>query len=70
MSMYELIMFACLVVTHFIAYHMGKTDAPEPFKPSDQAWLAAQCYAIDKQHEYARWATEREESEKTAPSGD
>lgn len=70
MSMSEVIWLACLVITHAIAYHMGKADAPEPFKPTNEAWVAVQCHAIDKQYEYARWSKEHEQTENAAPSGD
>lgn len=70
MSMHEFIWLACLVITHAVAYYMGKSDAPEPFKPSDQAWVAVQCHAIDKQYEYARWSKEHAETEETAASSD
>lgn len=70
MTWYEILYFIVLIITHAIAYYWGKSDAPEPFKPSDQAWLAAQCHAIDKQYEYARWSKEHEQTETTAPSSD
>ena len=70
MSMFEVIWLACLVITHAIAYHMGKADAPEPFKPTNEAWVAVQCHAIDKQLELAKWRAEHEQTEKTTGSSD
>ena len=75
MSMSDLIWFICLIITCAVAYYMGKADAPEPFQPSDQAWVAVQCHAIDKQLEYWRWLEERKngnvsETEETASDGD
>ena len=71
MNMSDLIWFICLVITHAVAYHMGVSDKPEPFKPSDKAWVAVQCHAIDKQFEHERWLKEHaSETEQTASSGD
>ncbi len=67
MNWYEILWLIALIITHVTAYFWGKSNAPEPYRPSDQAWLAAQCHAIDKQYEYARWANEHE---RTAESSD
>lgn len=66
----EWIYFLFLIITHTAAYFIGRSDAPEPFKPTNEAWVAVQCHAIDKQYEYARWSSEREQTEDAAASGD
>ena len=43
MSISDLVWFICLAVTCIVAYYMGKSDAPEPFKPTNEAWVAVQC---------------------------
>lgn len=68
MNLHDLICFGILVATHAIAYYMGKADAPEPYKPNNEAWVAVQCYALDKQYEHQRWLNERDGS--TAESSD
>ena len=67
MKWYEILWLIALIITHGTAYYWGKSDKPEPYKPSDQAWLAAQCHAIDKGYEHQRWLHEHKG---TAESGD
>ncbi len=70
MSISDLLWLIALIITHSLAYYMGSTADNEPFKPSDQAWVAVQCHAIDKQYEYARWSKEHEQIKDTAASSD
>lgn len=66
----EWLYFLFLIITHTAAYFIGKSDAPEPFKPSNEAWVAVRCHEIDEHYKYARWLSEREQAETAAPSGD
>lgn len=71
MNISDLLWLVALVITHAIAYMLGQSEAPEPFKPTNEAWVAVQCHAIDKQFEHERWLKEHaSEIEETAPSGD
>lgn len=68
MRWYEIFYFTALIVTHAVAYYWGKSDVKKSsFKPTNEAWVAVQCHAIDKQYEYARWANEHG---RTAESSD
>lgn len=67
----NLLWLIALITSHFAAYYMGTTHASsESYTPSDEAWVAVQCHAIDKSYEYARWSKEREQTEDTAASSD
>lgn len=72
MTWYEILWVIALIVTHATAYYWGKSDAKETFKPSNDAWVAVQCYALDKQYEFARWAKEHaaDETDKAAERSD
>lgn len=67
MTTYEIVCMIGLIVTHAAMYYLGKSDA----KPSDNAWLAYKCHAVDKHYEHERWLKEHaEKTEGAAPSGD
>ena len=70
MSISDLLWLVALVITHAIAYMLGKTESPEPFRPTNEAWVAVQCHSIDKQYEYIKWLRENGHIEKITGSGD
>lgn len=50
-----------LVITHILAYLLGRGDGQEQKQQmSDEAQIEVQKYEIDKRFEYMRWAKERE----------
>lgn len=59
--MSEFIWLFCLMVTHVVAYYLGRGDG-EKCEPSERAWLAAEMYDIDKHYEHQRWLEERKEN--------
>lgn len=67
MDWFEIVSFIILIITHSLAYYMGANADPEPFRPSNEAWVAVKCHEIDEQYKYARWLNEHETA---APSGD
>ena len=70
MSISDLLWLVALVITHAIAYMLGKTESPETFRPTNEAWVAVQCHSIDKQYEYIKWLRENGHIEKITGSGD
>lgn len=71
MNSSDLIWLIALLISHFATYHMGVTHAEEDgYTPSDEAFVAIQCHAIDKQYELAKWRAEHEQTERTAESSD
>lgn len=70
MSTMDLIWLIALIGSHACAYYFGVSADPDPFKPSNEAWVAVQCHAIDKRYEHERWLAEHVKSEAAAPSGD
>ena len=54
--MYEIVCMIGLIITHVAVYNLGKST---DFEPSDEAWLNARRYAIDKYYEHKRWLEER-----------
>lgn len=49
----------CLIITHCVAYYMGRSDGQEKTGPSDEAWVEVQKYEIDKKYAFAGWLEER-----------
>lgn len=56
MTIYEIVCMIGLIITHAAVYHLGKSTE---FEPSDEAWLSARRYAIEKYYEHKRWLAER-----------
>lgn len=58
MNWTEILWLIAFVITHVAAYCWGVSNKPEPFKPTNEAWVAVQCHAIDKGYEHQRWLHE------------
>ena len=72
MTIYEIVCMIGLIITHAAVYNLGKSAV---FEPSDEAWLEAKKYSLDRALEYYKWLEERknhhaDETETAAPSGD
>ena len=58
--MSEFIWLFCLVITHFVAYFLGRNDGKKEQHP-DEAYIAVEMYDIDKRYEHLRWLEERKD---------
>lgn len=58
--MADFIWLVCLVITHSIAYYIGRNDAIA-MQPTKEAWLEVKRYEIDKRFEHMRWMAERKD---------
>lgn len=59
--MSQYIWLFCLMVTHIVAYYMGRADA-ERREPSEDAWVEVEKYEIDKKYAFAAWLEERKDT--------
>lgn len=57
--MSEFIWLFCLMITHFVAYFIGRGDGER--KPCDDAYIEVEKYDIDKRYEHQRWLEERKD---------
>ena len=57
----DIIWLVCLLITHIVAYCIGKGDGHCESGHEVEAFEAVKKYEIDKQYEYIRWLKEREE---------
>lgn len=58
--MSSFIWLMCLLVTHCVAYFMGRADG-ENVQPSEYTWMQIKQYEIDKRFEHMRWLAERKD---------
>ena len=56
----EYIWLFCLMITHFIAYFIGRGDG-EKGQYSDDAWVEIEKYEIDTKYAFAAWLEERKD---------
>ena len=57
----DLIWLISLLITHVVAYFIGKGDGHLETDREVEAFEAVKKYEIDKQFEHMRWLTERKE---------
>ena len=56
----DIIWLTCLLITHVVAYCIGKNDGKSESPQTDDAWVEVEKYEIDKRFEHMRWVKERE----------
>ena len=56
----DYIWMLALVITHMVAYYMGRNDGAALI-PDEDDWVAVKKYEIDKRFEHLRWIAERNE---------
>lgn len=59
--MSEYIWLFCLMITHLVAYFVGRADGEK--NPSERAYVAVEIYEIDKRYEHQRWLEERKDKQ-------
>ena len=57
----DFVWLACLMITHVVAYMMGRGDGRCETDHELEAFEAVKKYEIDKRFEHMRWMKEREE---------
>ena len=57
----DIIWLVCLLITHIVAYCIGKGDGKSECPQTDDAWVEVEKYEIDKRFEHMRWLAERKE---------
>lgn len=57
----DMIWLVCLLITHIVAYCIGKGDGRLESGNEVEAFEAVKKYEIDKRFEHMRWLKEREE---------
>ena len=55
----DIIWLVCLLITHIVAYLIGKGDGHCEAGHTEEAFEAVKKYEIDKQYEHLRWLEER-----------
>lgn len=55
----DLMWMLALLITHTLAYIVGRGDGAAAQPPEDETWEAVEKYAIDKRFEHLRWLEER-----------
>lgn len=57
----NMIWYVCLLITHIVAYFIGKGDGQCQSANQEEVFEAVKKYEIDKRFEHLRWLKEREE---------
>lgn len=55
----DIVWLVCLLITHIVAYCIGKGDGHCQAARHEEAWEATRKYEIDKRFEHLRWLEER-----------
>lgn len=55
----DIVWLVCLLITHIVAYMIGKGDGQCQAAQTEEAFEAVKKYEIDKRFEYMRWLEER-----------
>jgi len=55
----DIVWLVCLLITHIVAYMLGRGDGKSEAPQSDDAWVEVEKYEIDKKYAFAAWLEER-----------
>ena len=60
----DIIWLVCLMITHIVAYMLGRGDGQEKKQLSEEAWIEVQKYEIDKKYAQMAWQWLEERKDK------